>query len=328
MLRLLSARRLCCGSDWLHRHVGPVRRPAGVVMLNLNRLAKIWKLTTSQNPGEAASALDRARAIVEREGKTLADVPRLLRASQKPGPPNPTATAGGFDPFRDFDDFMEKQDPGWKAQRTRRAAERRQREKDELAELLARYGTEDDVIELSSAEATLRASVLKWCVFQELPYDTRWIATIDGQRDPYPLDKMTTRVRKVLSEAIPLPTTITEASVEYEMWQKRDRERQLVLNCLGSCQLDRPARFRQEIIRNLLEVGLRASSIAEVLIRQRYAIAISSQMSRPEIDRAVLLDLEGLVAQAGSRGSDPAAPPKTHSRAKRPAKFSQPGMIA
>ena len=82
-------------------------------MLDLNRLAKVWKLTTSSNPGEAAAAWDRARAIVAREGKTLADVPGLLRAAQKPEPAQTAeTTGGGFSPFRGFDDYMEEKEPG------------------------------------------------------------------------------------------------------------------------------------------------------------------------------------------------------------------------
>jgi hypothetical protein len=260
-------------------------------MLDLARLAKIWKLTNSPNPGEAAAARDRARAIVEREGKTLADVPGLLRATQKSAPAKPApATAG----FADFGDWMEEREPGYKARFAKEQAERRQREKDELQEVLARYGSEEAVITLSPTEAVLRAAVLKWCVFQKPPYDTRWIAEIDGRDEPYPLDKMTPRVRKALSAAIPVPTTITEAFAEYTMWEKRDRERALVFGSVGDRQLDLPSAFRMEIVRNLLEVGLRAASVEEVLIRQRYTI--DSQMSQPEIDQAVLLDLEGLVA--------------------------------
>ena len=158
----------------------------------------------------------------------------------------------------------------------------------------------------SPTETILREAVLKWCVFQKPPYDPRWIETIDGQRDPYPLDKMKLRVRKALSKAIPLPTNITDAFAEYTMWEKRDREMQLALGSMGDTQLDLPAAFRREIVRNLLEVGLRARSIAEVLIRQRHMI--DAQMSMPEIDQAVLLDLEGLAAGVGQGGLGPPGP--------------------
>jgi hypothetical protein len=65
--------------------------------MDLIRLAKVWNLTTSHNPGEAAAAHDRARAIVEREGKTLADVPNLLRGILTTEPPKASPMSeGGF----------------------------------------------------------------------------------------------------------------------------------------------------------------------------------------------------------------------------------------
>jgi hypothetical protein len=73
---------------------------------------------------------------------------------------------------------------------------------------------------LSPAEATLRAAVLKWCVFQKPPYDTRWIEKIDGRSEPYPLDQMNGAGQEALSKAIPLLTTITEAFAKYQMFGK------------------------------------------------------------------------------------------------------------
>jgi hypothetical protein len=47
------------------------------------------------------------------------------------------------------------------------------------------------------------------------------------------------------------------------------------------------------MVLGLLETGLRAQSVAEVLIRQRHYIA--SGFSIPEIEQAVLADLEHLA---------------------------------
>lgn len=49
--------------------------------MNLARLAKVWRLTTSPNAGEAAAARERARAMLAGIGKTLDDVPRLRSSS-------------------------------------------------------------------------------------------------------------------------------------------------------------------------------------------------------------------------------------------------------
>jgi hypothetical protein len=294
------------------------------VAIDLDRLAKIWKLTTSPNPGEAASARNRAQATVEREGKTLADIPGLLSAIHAAKPtaaPQPNA----FNPFAGFDDYMEEKEPGYKAQRARRAAEQQQQEKDELAGLVAKYGSEDAIIQLSPLEAKLRAAVLKWCVFQKPPYDTRWIDSIDGHSESYRHDKITSRVKNALSKAIPLPLTVTDAFNEYTMWNKRDRERQLVFENLGDTQLDLPSAFRQEIVRRLFEVELRARNIAEVLIRQRHLV--DGQISNPEIEQAVLLDLEGLLTQ--QENAQIVTPQRTAAEPRsRPCEINQPDMFA
>ena len=46
----------------------------------------------------------------------------------------------------------------------------------------------------------------------------------------------------------------------------------------------------------LLETGLRARTLAEVVMRQRYLVDLGENM--PEIERAVLADLEALMEEA------------------------------
>lgn len=58
--------------------------------MNLALLAKVRALAGSENAGEAAEA----RVMVEREGKTLADVPGLL-TPKKAKAPNVHAAPGG-----------------------------------------------------------------------------------------------------------------------------------------------------------------------------------------------------------------------------------------
>ena len=73
--------------------------------MDLIRLAKVWNLTTSHNPGEAAAAQDRARVIVEREGKTLADVPNLLRGISTTEPSKASPISAGS--FAGLEDWMD-----------------------------------------------------------------------------------------------------------------------------------------------------------------------------------------------------------------------------
>ena len=56
-------------------------------------------------------------------------------------------------------------------------------------------------------------------------------------------------------------------------------------------------------MRRLLETELRAVSLAEVLIRQRHLVNL--EVVEPDIERAVLMDLEALVkAETGRAASE------------------------
>ncbi len=258
--------------------------------MNLARLAKVWKLTTSPSPGEAAAARERARVIVEREGKTLDDVPSLLRTSQASRAAGAAPSAAGFT-FYDMNNSAHR--AAYTEWDRKRRSDRARREAPERAEVLARYCSLDAVLAWTEQEQLLRAAVARWSVFQEPPHE-RWTRSIDGYKHET-IGDAPVRVIRALSEAYPLPATITEAAAEYAAWERRDRDIRLAIEDTSDTQLDLPAYLRREIVRRLLETELRATSIDEVLIRQRHLVA--SEMSEPEIERAVLRDLEGLVQE-------------------------------
>ena len=54
--------------------------------------------------------------------------------------------------------------------------------------------------------------------------------------------------------------------------------------------------MRRHLVCQLLETGLRARTLAEVVMRQRYLVDLGENM--PEIERAVLADLEALMEEA------------------------------
>ena len=270
--------------------------------IDLSRLRKVWALANSANPGEAAAARETARRMVEAEGKTLADVPMLLR----PGPPAPTPT--GFNLFAGFDEYMERQEPGYRAKRDREAAERRQQDTDERDALLARYGSVDAVLAPTPVEAALLEAVRPWCVWFRPPSDPRWVESIDGYDQDRAWDDVSGRVKDAIAAAYPLPATIAEAHSEFLMWEQRDRDRALAVDDADSEQLDLPAQFRREMVRRLLDRELRATSVHDVLIRQRFYI--DQAFYQPDIERAVLLDLEALAAQASQMPSKPVDKPR------------------
>jgi hypothetical protein len=75
--------------------------------IDIELLRKVWTMAERGSPGEQVAARNRAEAIVIRHGKTLADIPALLRASDMPG-----IRLGREDDFRTeqrFQDIMRQE---------------------------------------------------------------------------------------------------------------------------------------------------------------------------------------------------------------------------
>jgi hypothetical protein len=280
--------------------------------MNLDRLGKVWALTRSANAGEAAAARERARIMVEREGKTLADIPSLLRG--KPIPTDaPRPSPSGFTPT-DMSNPAHRR-PETPAEKKRRA-ERSRKEKPARDDVLRRHGGIDGVLAWTEKERLLRLAVAPWSVFQPPPHQ-RWTKSIDGHEVTTP-GPPPARVVRALSDAYPLPRTISEAAGEYGMWQSRDRDVGLAVEASDNPQLDLSAEIRRDIVRRLMEVDLRAQSVAEVLIRQRHLVEMDT-IGDPDIEKAVLLDLESLdAAGQRTRAAEAAAAKPERARATEP----------
>jgi hypothetical protein len=160
--------------------------------------------------------------------------------------------------------------------------------------VIARYGSADAAIAPCEREALLRAAVSQWSMPCDAPHQ-RWTRQIGEWTDRI-MGDMPALVRDALSAAYPLPVTIGEAKAEYDYWERRDREMGLVLEDTSDTQLDLAAGGRLEIVRGLIETRLRAQSLADVLVRQRYLVA--RECSMVEVEQAVLADLEHLSAVA------------------------------
>jgi predicted DNA-binding protein (UPF0251 family) len=256
--------------------------------ISIERLRKIWALASSPNVGEATAARDRASAFLARHGKTVADIPDLL--ATKPKASEPAQGPFGFT-------FYDMNNPDHMAayadiDRSRRA-ERARKEKPQRDAVIEAYGSANAVIAPCEREIQLRDAVRQWSVPREPPHQ-RWTERIGEWDDS--ISDIPQHVREALSAAYALPTTIEDAAAEYAYWERRDREMGLVLEDTSDTQLDLAAYGRKEIVRGLLETGLRAKSLADVLARQRHLV--DCEYSMPEADRAVLADLEYLTEMA------------------------------
>ena len=154
------------------------------------------------------------------------------------------------------------------------AADRRATETAERIELLARCGDLDTVLAPTPIETALVEAVRPWAVWCRPPDDPRRIESIDGCVLYQNLDTVPWRVKDSIASAHPLPATIAEARDEHLMWECRERERGLAISDTSCAQLDLPAHFRQEMVERLLEIGLRAASLEDALVRQRHAVGL------------------------------------------------------
>ena len=274
-------------------------------MIDVAKLRKVHAMTTSPNPHEAAVAWGKVDGILKAGGKSRRHLRGLLgETTEKPADPAPSAG-----PFAGFAEWMEQQEPGYGARMAREAAERRQRQKDELAELLRRYGSMEALEADNAMQAAVEAAVApyKGKVKHRFANGVFEIDGLDGWYDGLFIDRAPDRVKAAIVDALPMPSTVTEAKAEYDAWEARDRELGLAWDRLDDTQLSLPCRIRCEMVRQMLDTGLRARSLEEVLVRQRHLVERGHHDEA--IERAVLADLEHLAGE--DRASEPVSPVHT-----------------
>ena len=246
-------------------------------MLNVERLHKVWRLAVaSPMPGEAQAALDRARAIVEMEGYTLPDIPRLLG-----------------------------QEDLWHVDAPLLA--------DRIA-VLWRYGSLEAATQLTPIERAVNDAVKRFRGGAK--------AVAQGRHADYPGRNACDRVPKdgddadAVRAAWPLPSTLSEARAELDLWHDREQYLRAVwLDPRDITRLSRACELRWDIVRDLLRTGLRAQSLADVLVRQRWLI--NSGSFDAEIDNAVLADLEHLCGLQAAVQTGQAVQPASHTASQR-----------
>jgi hypothetical protein len=277
----------------------------------LEKLRKVWAMRGSAHPGERANAERLATRIVAGFGYWPGDIEDLLRGVD----PSATGTgqqARGSAGFTCYDMGDPAQAEAW-AEVDRR---RWRAQEPERAAVLRRYGSLEAVLAWTEHERLLRAAVAPWTLFHDPP-DQQRTKSIDG-RENESFDKPSARVVRALSEAYPLPTSITAAAAEYGAWRRRDRELGLFSDFPRMTHLDLSAQLRENIVGDLLWTGLRATSVAEVLLRCQHAIDIGFSM--PEVDQAVVEDLECLVAREQQRHVQNGHPTASSERPHRTAR--------
>ena len=272
-------------------------------MIDIPKLRKIWALTKSANAGEAAAARGRAEVLVRKHGKTLADVEGLLAEAP---PQNEWRGFSGRNPFEGFDDWMEREQPGYKAKATAAAEAKRQAKAAYLQSVILKYGSIDAGKAASPLEASVdlaahpfRTVIKKKFANGVFPTESLsgWTGFLDGD--------LPQTVKKALSAVdTSIMESIVKAKAEYDWWEERDRELgALYGDTIGDTYLSLACQVRRDLVCDLLKTGLRARDLQDVLARQRYLI--ESGHTDEAVERAVLADLEHLAKLEQDRRSKP-----------------------
>src|SRR4051812_21400431 len=181
--------------------------------IDVERFAKVWALTDSDIPGEAAAARSRAAAMLKRAGKTLADAPSILR--QKKRKESRFEDPSYAEARRAAEEIIRQQAAREAEARRKEAAAREATYEDlrrkehaewirkhaaERKKVIAGYGSVEAALVRTREEKLLFDAVSQWVVYQQ-GTDERWIESIDGIGR---FSEPEGRVKKAISEAYPL----------------------------------------------------------------------------------------------------------------------------
>lgn len=248
--------------------------------LNLERLAKVWALVEGGRDGEAEAARTRAAAMVEPFGYVIEDIPDLL-AEGGVGDGAPQPGPGGFT-------FYNMGNPAhMRAYARERVATRRRWMRDNadrIAEVIARYGSDEAVFAPTPEEVALGAAVAP---FRDPETDGK-PQTFDGT-DYRP----TPRLIEAMGKAVPWPDTIPDALAEYGAWEALLSDRNIADGNAQGEYLGYGADFRRTHLGDMVEKLIPARNLSDVIVRLRFQV--DSQGTYHDT-QAVLADLEQLQA--------------------------------
>jgi hypothetical protein len=203
-----------------------------------------------------------------------------------------------IDLFVDFAEHMENKESGYKARIAReQEAEQRAAAAFRIS-VIEKYGSEEAAKSSTIIEQAIESAAAP---FRKRKYKTyangRFLDdTLDGWIELDGLEEAPDRVRRAVEVAWPMPSTITEAKAEAEMWEERNGELAAVYcnyDCRDSSDLSLACQLRQLIVVELLETKLRATSLADVLTRFRECLEYRD--GKDPIEQALLADLEHLA---------------------------------
>lgn len=221
--------------------------------LDVEKFAKIYNLMNSTTyDGEREAARDRAEAVACAAGMTFDEAVEVISM--------PESAPAQKDFITDLTDFLEKQEPGYKARVAEEARQREEARVKEQADLIERYGSEDAVMAACEKEALLE----KACAHLAEVEEDGYVSNLDGWGPVSKNADLPASVRQAVSQAYPLPTSVVEAWAEWRHWNRRWHERVTLEPHIESHPL--PVNARLAVLEELL-VTLPAQSLEDVLAR-------------------------------------------------------------
>lgn len=190
--------------------------------------------------GERAAARTRAEAMAQRAGMTLkqamSKMDRKAKAeAPKPPPPSNDDWRNTFrDIFRDMDDEMEAKEPGYKARKAKKKAERDAETVRRKKEALKAHGSAGAIFELTDIERALYEAATP---FAKREWNDGWIEgrfaftqELGGHNVDFWPEKTPQFVVEVIRKAWPMPDTIVGLLAEVRMWDDLSRLRGLFVD--------------------------------------------------------------------------------------------------
>ncbi|MDP2847372.1 MAG: helix-turn-helix domain-containing protein [Humidesulfovibrio sp.] len=226
--------------------------------LDTKKFAKIYSpMNSTTYDGEREAARDRAEAVACAAGMTFEEAVDVISA---PASPPSDAAPTMHNPFAGFADYMEKHEPGYKARAAEEARQREEARLKEQADIIERYGSEDAVMAPCEREALLE----KACAHLAEVDEDGYVSNLDGWGPVSKNADLPDSVRRAVSQAYPLPTTIVDALKEWRYWNHRWHERHTLDEYIDFHPLPVSARF---VVLEELLVSLPAQSLEDVLAR-------------------------------------------------------------
>ena len=256
---------------------------------DLSTFAKVRALhDRTDSPGEKASAAAQMRTLARKAGMTVGEaVSKLDAPKPRPVPAPKSAVRAAADAFNEF--FNR---PDFVAER----AERRQRRRAEAAAIVERHGSEEAVFADTPMESALRAA----CEPLLGPGET-WesVYRLDGWGSLDSRAKMPASVRRAVTEAWPMPATVTAAWAEFQATERLTGERYTLSDYADPPSFVSARRYVVEEVLNTLP----ARSLAELRARGAWLDFWANYEVDQGADdhRAVVATLRADIERMGAR---------------------------